>query len=185
MPPLIDNLFPWFGDMVELGGSVLLIIVALAVLIWTLVLERIAYLLWSWPRQRARALALWRQRPQRGAWYSRHFRTLLVARLNRSLRRNTELNRTLIRLSPLLGLLGTVLGMLEVFDAVAATGSSNPRATAAGVSKATVTTLAGMVVAIAGLLATGILDRKLRVESGKLNDLLEAGDDRPAAAERG
>ncbi|CAN0602343.1 unnamed protein product, partial [Ectocarpus sp. 12 AP-2014] len=42
--------------------------------------------------------------------------------------------------------------MLEVFDALAATGSNNPRSMAAGVSKATVSTLAGMVVAIVGLL---------------------------------
>ena len=56
---LIDNLFPWFGDMVELGGNILLVIIALAMLIWTFVLERAGYLVWSWPRQRDRAIALW------------------------------------------------------------------------------------------------------------------------------
>jgi biopolymer transport protein ExbD len=50
--------------------------------------------------------------------------------------------------------------MLEVFDALAATGSNNPRSMAAGVSKATVSTLAGMVVAIVGLLALSLSERR-------------------------
>jgi len=182
---LLDNLFPWFGDMVELGGNILLLIVALALVIWTFVLERAGYLLLGWPRQRQRAITLWHDRPDRGDWYSGHFRTLLLARLNRSLRRNTDLTRTLIKLSPLLGLLGTVLGMLEVFDAVAATGTNNPRSTASGVSKATVTTMAGMVVAIAGLLAMGLVDRRLQSESNKLNELLDTPRAEPAKAEGG
>lgn len=172
----IDSLLPWFGDMLELGGNILLAIVVLAILIWTFVLERVGYLLWFWPAQRERAIVLWRQRPDRGDWYSRNFRRLLLARLTRSLKRNTDLTRTLIKLSPLLGLLGTVLGMLEVFDAVAATGTNNPRSTAAGVSKATVTTMAGMVVAIAGLLAMGLVDRRLRAESSKLSELLDTAE---------
>ena len=84
-----------------------------------------------------------------------------------------RLSRTLTKLCPLLGLLGTVLGMLEVFDAVAATGSNNPRSTASGVSKATVTTMAGMVVAIASMLAINVVSRRLTAEGNRLNQLLE------------
>ena len=168
----IDNLFPWFGDLLELGGDILLAIIIMALLIWTLMFERLGYLRWVYPGQRAIALGLWQERPDRGEWYSRHLRNLLVARLDRSLKRNTGLVRTLIKLCPLLGLLGTVLGMLEVFDAVAATGTNNPRATASGVSKATVTTMAGMVVAIAGMLANGLVNRRLAAESNKLKDLI-------------
>ena len=85
-----------------------------------------------------------------------------------------DLTRTLIKLCPLLGLLGTVLGMLEVFDAVAATGTNNPRSTASGVSKATVTTMAGMVVAITGLLVTSLVNRRITARSNKLSDLMES-----------
>ncbi|MDX1734022.1 MAG: MotA/TolQ/ExbB proton channel family protein [Halioglobus sp.] len=180
MLSLIDSVFPWFGDMLELGGNILLAIIVLALVIWTFLLERVGFLLWAWPAQRDRALALWRERPDRGEWYSRHFRGLLVARLKRSLTRNTDLTRTLIKLSPLLGLLGTVLGMLEVFDAVAATGSNNPRSTASGVSKATVTTMAGMVVAIAGLLVSSLVERRLAAESNKLNELMDTAAAQPA-----
>lgn len=185
MLSLIDNLLPWFGDMVELGGNILLAIVLLALLIWMFVLERVGYLLWFWPAQREYAIELWRQRPDLGDWYSGHFRTLLLSRLNRNLKRNTDLTRTLIKLSPLLGLLGTVLGMLEVFDAVAATGTNNPRSTASGVSKATVTTMAGMVVAIAGLLAMGLVDRRLQAESNKLRELMDTGRGRSPTPQEG
>ena len=169
----IDNLFPWFGDMTELGGDILLAIIFMALLIWTLVLERLGYLFWVYPGQRHRALQLWLYRGEHSDWYDQHFRHLLIARLRRGLNHNLDLTRTLIKLCPLLGLLGTVLGMLEVFDAVAATGANNPRSTASGVSKATVTTMAGMVVAIAGMLITSLVHRRLNAESNKLNDLLD------------
>ena len=50
----------------------------------------------------------------------------------------------------MLGLLGTVTGMVEVFDVIALSGNSNVRGVAAGVSKATIPTMAGMVVALTG-----------------------------------
>jgi biopolymer transport protein ExbB len=169
----IDNIFPWFGDMLELGGDILLAIIFIALLIWTLVFERLSYLRWVYPGQRQKALLLWQSRGDRSEWYSGHLRTLLVARLNRGLTRNRDMTRTLIKLCPLLGLLGTVLGMLEVFDAVAATGTNNPRSTASGVSKATVTTMAGMVVAIAGLLVSSLVNRRLTAERNSLNELMD------------
>jgi biopolymer transport protein ExbB len=173
MLTFIDNLFPWFGDMTDLGGNILLAIIFMALLIGSLVGERLSYLYLVYPRHRAKALDLWLYRGPHSEWYDQHYRHLLIVRLRRQLTRNRGLTQTLIKLCPLLGLLGTVLGMLEVFDAVAATGSNNPRSTASGVSKATVTTMAGMVVAIAGLLATNIVNRRLDAESNKLNDLLD------------
>ena len=59
--------------------------------------------------------------------------------------------KVLVALAPFLGLLGTVTGMVEVFDVMAITGSGNARAMAAGISKATLPTMAGLVVAFAGL----------------------------------
>ncbi len=50
--------------------------------------------------------------------------------------------------SPLLGLLGTVLGMVTVFNAITAEGVGNPRVLSEGISQALVTTVAGLVVAI-------------------------------------
>lgn len=172
MLTIIDNVFPWFGDMTELGGDILLAILLLALVIGALVVERVAFLRWIYPDQKFQAKILWEERAERSSWYALQFRSLLISRLSRNLLRTVDLTRTLIKLCPLLGLLGTVVGMLEVFDAVAATGANSPRATASGVSKATVTTMAGMVVAIAGMLAISIVDQQLKTERARLNDFL-------------
>ena len=60
--------------------------------------------------------------------------------------------RSLISLCPLLGLLGTVSGMIQVFDVLALSGTGNPRLMAAGIASATLPTLAGMAVSVMGLL---------------------------------
>jgi len=60
---------------------------------------------------------------------------------------------TIAAISPLLGLLGTVIGMIKVFSAITTQGVGNPAALAGGISEALITTAAGMVVAIPTLMA--------------------------------
>ena len=69
-----------------------------------------------------------------------------------------------VALCPLLGLLGTVTGMIEVFEVMALMGTGNARAMAAGVSKATVPTMCGMVAALSGLFLSVWLQRKAESE---------------------
>ncbi len=82
-----------------------------------------------------------------------------------------ELDRYLITLgtiatiSPLLGLLGTVLGIMRVFAAISASGLGNPAALAGGISEALTTTVAGLAVAVPAY----IMHRYLR---GKVDDLV-------------
>ncbi|MCH7909422.1 MAG: MotA/TolQ/ExbB proton channel family protein [Candidatus Hydrogenedentes bacterium] len=54
-------------------------------------------------------------------------------------------------ISPLIGLLGTVLGMVTVFDAITAEGIGDPQVLSDGISKALITTVAGLCVAIPSL----------------------------------
>ncbi len=51
-------------------------------------------------------------------------------------------------LSPLMGLLGTILGMIRAFDAIARSGAGDPAAVASGISEALITTASGLIVAI-------------------------------------
>jgi biopolymer transport protein ExbB len=157
MLALIDNLFPWFGDMLELGGDILLLIIIIAALMWALILERLMFFFWVFPRKQHQLSLLWQQRKNKANWHANQLRMLLVSRVNREMNRNLELIRTMVKVCPLLGLLGTVMGMLEIFDALAVTGNNSARSTAGGVSKATVSTMAGMVVAISGLMISNYL----------------------------
>ena len=65
----------------------------------------------------------------------------------------------LITLCPVLGLLGTVTGMIEVFDVMAFTGTGNPRLMAGGISKATLPTMTGLVISITGLFAITFIEK--------------------------
>ena len=75
-------------------------------------------------------------------------------------------------LCPLLGLMGTVTGMIEVFDVMAISGSGNARSMASGVSKATIPTMAGMVGALSGVFASTWLNRMVKTERTHLEDAL-------------
>ena len=73
-------------------------------------------------------------------------------------------------IAPMLGLLGTVTGMIETFQAIALQGSGDPKLMSAGISEALVTTVEGLVTAIPILLLHSLLSGK----SQALGALLEA-----------
>ena len=89
---------------------------------------------------------------------------------------NLSYIKVLVALAPFLGLLGTVTGMVEVFDVMAVTGSGNARAMAAGISKATLPTMAGLVVALSGLFFTTSLERRAERSVRQLQDDLDLAD---------
>ncbi|BCS88079.1 MotA/TolQ/ExbB proton channel family protein [Pseudodesulfovibrio sediminis] len=62
--------------------------------------------------------------------------------------------------APLLGLLGTVTGMIDTFDCVARFGMVNPKALSTGISQAMISTQTGLVVAVPGLIAVYFLRRR-------------------------
>jgi biopolymer transport protein TolQ len=70
--------------------------------------------------------------------------------------------------SPLLGLLGTVLGVMDAFIGIAAGGSGNIAAVAPGVAEALVTTVAGLAVAVPSVMAYNIYVNRLGLFAGEL-----------------
>jgi biopolymer transport protein ExbB len=77
-----------------------------------------------------------------------------------TLGRNLGILATITSLSPLLGLLGTVSGMIKIFNVMSFQGSSNPTALAGGIAEALITTAAGLCVAIPTVVAYRILKDK-------------------------
>ncbi|MCC5843832.1 MAG: MotA/TolQ/ExbB proton channel family protein [Verrucomicrobia bacterium] len=65
--------------------------------------------------------------------------------------------------APLLGLLGTVTGMIHTFELVTLFGSGNERILSQGISEALVTTMSGLIIAVPVLLAHAFLSRRVRV----------------------
>jgi len=85
-----------------------------------------------------------------------------VQRINRSLNDYLSVIGILAAVAPLLGLLGTVTGMIATFDVLAVFGTGNAKAMAGGISEALITTQTGLLVAIPGLYMKGFLERRAR-----------------------
>ncbi len=160
-------------DFVELGGNVLFGIAFLTAVMWTLIIERVVYFRTLYREERERVRALWAARADHSSWHAHQIRRMLVSQVTMNLQRRLGVIKTAVALCPMAGLLGTVTGMIEVFDVMAGSGSGNARGMAAGVSKATLPTMAGMVAALSGMLFSVQLDRFAQMESERVSSSLE------------
>ncbi|MGQ0618347.1 MAG: MotA/TolQ/ExbB proton channel family protein [Panacagrimonas sp.] len=159
-------------DFLDSGGWVTRwILLACAVLI-TVVLERAWYLRRIYPRLRATVLAEWNARSERHSWAAQRIRIALISQLRVGLESGLPAIRVMVPMAPLLGLLGTVMGMLEVFDAMAFRKSADTRAMADGISHAMVATMTGLVVSVIALFFSNLFTSRVRAESDRLNDLI-------------
>lgn len=163
-------------DFIELGGPVLYLIAFVLLVMWALIFERMFYLRTRHPKNVKNAVKLWNERSDRGSWGAHQIRERLISVVSAGLDKRIEIIQTCVALCPLLGLLGTVTGMIEVFGAMAGSGSGSARTMAAGVAKATVPTMAGMVAAISGLGFGSYLKRKAAAEREELAEHLELTD---------
>jgi biopolymer transport protein ExbB len=96
---------------------------------------------------------------------------LLIMRNRPALRRNIAIIGVLAGIAPLLGLLGTVTGMMTTFEVLGGFGTGNVRAMAGGLSEALLTTQTGLVVAIPGMFMAGFLNRRAKQYDHLLNNL--------------
>lgn len=92
---------------------------------------------------------------------------------------------TIVTAAPLLGLLGTILGIMDTFNALSSGGISDPAAVSRGIAAALIATAIGIGTALVGLIAHNLLHRQADVIiDGFKSALLAATRDRlPAAAE--
>ena len=159
-------------DFVESGGDVLLVIAGVTFGMWLLILERYWFFSWVHPKAAARVQEEWDARGDHQSWLAHKIRLLLLTDVDIELQRGLQIIKSLVALCPMLGLLGTVTGMIEVFDVMAIAGSGNVRGMAGGISKATLPTMAGMVAALSGLIFSVQLERRARREGRLMSDRL-------------
>lgn len=181
---LLQDLIPRLGDtlsdaildpaylLLEAGGPVLWAIFAVSLLLWTLIVLRYLDLIHRHPKRLEAARREWAGRPEQSSWFAQQVRRALISQLSVELHRSLPLIKALIAVCPLLGLLGTVTGMIHVFDVMAYVGGGNVKAMADGISLATIPTMAGMVVAISGLFFSANLSRRADLEADWAADQL-------------
>ena len=159
-------------DFFTPGGDVLWLILAVTVLMWTLILERLWFYALRYPRELETTVSRWDARSDKSSWHAHRIREALISERVEQLQRFVPLIKTMVAVLPLLGLLGTITGMIQVFDVLAIMGTGNPRAMANGVSAATFPTMAGMVTALSGLFFGVHFDRRVKTETRVLADKL-------------
>jgi biopolymer transport protein ExbB len=160
-------------QFVSSGGPVLFAILILTFVLWGLILERALYWTTSHSSTVARAKRAWANRPVSGAWATEKFRQRLLSEAKLEASHFNGVIKVLVSVVPLLGLLGTVTGMVYVFDVMAVTGSSNARLMAEGIARATLPTMAGLLTSVSGVMFTYWYDRFVTKADMRLGDELK------------
>ncbi|MFK8014388.1 MAG: MotA/TolQ/ExbB proton channel family protein [Gammaproteobacteria bacterium] len=166
----LQQIFEAIRDFVEQGGNVLFIIAFVIGALWMIMTERFIYFNSEHKRRVKETLAAWEARTDRTSWHAKRIREAMISRVSEGANQSLSLIKALVTMCPLLGLLGTVTGMIEVFDVMAVSGTGNARSMASGVAKAILPTMAGMVGALSGVFASTYLGGKAKMEIELLAD---------------
>ncbi len=169
-------LFEFFAALrsfLNTGGEVLWLIFLISIILWCLIAERLLFFKMVYPNKKNAWLELWDNRSDKSSFHALNIRKAIISEAKIMMHQFLPVIKMLIGLCPLFGLLGTVTGMIHVFDVMAVTGTGNARAMASGISRATIPTMAGMVIAIAGLYFIKLIEERVSDETHLLNDLLK------------
>ena len=146
-------------NVIELGGPIMWPLLLVSFWMWTLVIERYWFLLYHLPKLLDKQALL-----------SSHAISSLIEQteVRLAIRRYLNLIKTLSSILPMLGLLGTVTGIVETFDLIRIFGNAETRIVARGVSQALITTLAGLVLGLFGLTASHDLNQRAQASEHKI-----------------
>lgn len=171
----------------EMGGPVLYAILLVTALMWMFILERLWYLLRVLPTAIHQSLAQWNAQDstevgdEKQKWQTANLRKALLSEVRQGAGRNLGMIESLMQVLPLLGLLGTVWGMVHVFDIMTVFGTGNARLMASGVSRATIPTMSGLVAALSALYLVYWLRQRAKGEVHRLEGMLKQDADSSAS----
>ncbi len=168
----LDSAYEAVSRFMDMGGNVLWLIAILLFVMWALIFERVWYFQAGWKKDVSKVIASWEGRSERESWSAQQIREKLISQARMQINQHLPVIKTLVALCPLLGLLGTVTGMIEVFNIMAVTGGGDAKSMAGGVSRATIPTMAGMVAALSGVFANTYVTRIAERETAFLEDNL-------------
>lgn len=164
-------------NLMEAGGDVLWILLFVSFVLLALLTERAVFYKFEFMGLLNSRLKAWKERkaPNQREVDSIFQRQYEVSLLKERLRKRISLIEVITFMCPLFGLLGTVTGMIAVFDVMAFKGLGNPRLMAGGVSQATLPTMVSMVIALIGLIGLNYLkNTRIKLEQ-EIVDSFEMG----------
>lgn len=154
------------------GGPVLIGVFVLSIFLWMLILERYYFLYKIYPIRIETIVNQWQRRRDRSSWYALKIRDGLLSEISIELKHNLIPIQALTGILPLLGLLGTVTGMISIFEVLNVFGNGNARGMADGISRALLPTTAGLVTSIIGIYFSADLNKRAKTKELKAKDLL-------------
>ena len=157
-------------DFIATGGDVLYIVASVLLLMWVLMLEKYLFLLTEYPKIRKSVISKWDARQDTTSWHAHRIRDAWISQTSDKLDARMILIKTLVAMCPLVGLLGTVTGMISVFETMGNQGTGNPRLMAEGISMATIPTMAGMVAALSGVFFSTRIEARVKMAKEALVD---------------
>jgi biopolymer transport protein ExbB len=164
----IEIMRDFFGK----GGPVLTGVFVLSIFLWILILERYYFLYKVYPKRLEIIVNQWQRRREHSSWYALKIRDGFLSEISIALKHNLIPIQALTGILPLLGLLGTVTGMIAIFEVLNVFGNSNARGMADGISKALLPTTAGLVTSIIGIYFSADLNKRAKTKELHAKELL-------------
>lgn len=171
MDTLSNNLFD-IQVLMESGGMILWVILFASITMWMLIIERYLYVYHFYPKELALLIEQWQQRSDQESWYAQQIKRGMIANMSSKLQRYLLTIRTLTVALPMLGLLGTVAGMITTFDVLTVFGTGNARGMAGGISIALITTMGGLLTSLSGLYFSTQLEQYTNRLISNINEVL-------------
>ncbi|MCC6207830.1 MAG: MotA/TolQ/ExbB proton channel family protein [Gammaproteobacteria bacterium] len=157
----------------ERGGYVVVLILAVSCIMWSLIVERYWFITYSSRAHDRRMVEAWLKATE----HSREWlRKAMLIEQHSLLQQFMPTIKVLTAILPLMGLFGTVTGMIKTFDAITLFGTGNIRGMAAGISEAMLTTMAGLVTALSGMYFISELQERVIAAEHRLASQLTNGD---------
>ena len=145
---IFSDIYIAIRSFFEVGGPVLWGILMVTIIMWTLIIERFWFFRYVLPERVKKTSSQWQSRNETQTWYSSKIKDQLISEISVDTHRFILTIETMMQILPLLGLLGTVVGMIKVFDVMTFFGTGNARLMASGISQATIPTMAGLVLSL-------------------------------------
>jgi len=168
MEQLVVDAWEAVLDFFAMGGPIIPIVALVLTIMWLFMLERLFYFYFEHKKVVKEAMDAWESRPERKSWHAHRVREYLISEVRVKATEFLGLIKVSVALCPLVGLLGTVTGMITVVEVMALLGSGNARAMAAGVTQATIPTMSGLVAALSGYFISVWLQHKAKDEIEEL-----------------
>lgn len=155
-----SDLIDAFNHFLDQGGVVLTLIFMVTLLLFALFSYRFIIVNIEIPKALSRKIL--------NQEINRHQRLFFQHYFQRHMLFSHDLIKFIIALLPMLGLLGTVTGMIQLFEVMAQFGNSNPRLMAQGVAQAIIPTMSGMAIAVLALISYYFLQQSVKKQQANL-----------------